>query len=192
MQPLRISGSKKVYSAPDDPAVLQYRDTLLDCVRNAPESTVIPLQLKGKVLAASCHAVVLGPALKKVTLGECPGRFIVVHDPDGKNDWDADAALRKASEDEGVKLLCVWIGSSGEPQLVGAVDSAVQDTYLFVLTCARSGKSATARVLAEEKGIRIQAASNRMSKAASLGVIHAVQEEPAEGGGTQRIYVPVC
>lgn len=191
MQPLRIGGPKKVYSAPDDPAVIQLRDALLDCLRDGSENTVIPLLLEGKVLAASCHAAVLGPVLKKVLRGDSPGRYIVVHDPDGTNDWDADAALRKKSEDEGVKLLCVWIGPSGEPQLVGAVDPAVQETYFFVLTCTRTGKSATARVLAEEQGIRIQAASNRMSKAASFGVIHALRDEPAEGGGTQRVYVPI-
>lgn len=192
MQPLRIGGSKEVYSAPDDPAVVQLRESLLACLRDAPDSTVVPLQFKGKVLAASCHAVVLGPALKGISQGEYPGRYIVVYDPDGKNDWDADAALRKASEDEGVKLLCVWLGRSGAPQLVGAVDAGVRETYLFVLTCTRSGRSATARLLAEEQGIRIQAASNRMSKAASYGVIHAAREEPAEGGGVQRVYIPVC
>ena len=192
MHPLRIDGSRKVYSAPDDPVVIKLRDALLDCLREAPKSTVIPLQFKGKVLAASCHAAILGPALKKVSRGECPGRYIVVRDPDGRNDWDADAALRKASEDEGVKLLCVWIGDSGEPRLIGAVDTTVSETYSFVLACTRLGRSATARVLAEEQGIRIQAASNRMSKAASFGVIHAAREEPAEGGGTQRVYAPIC
>ena len=191
MQPLRIGGPKKVYSAPDDPAVVQLRDALLDCLREGSENTVVPLLLKGKVLAASCHAAVLGPVLKKILQGDFPGRYIVVHDPDGTNDWDADAALRKTSEDDGVKLPCVWIGPSGEPQLVGAVDPSVQETYLFVLACTRSGKPATARVLAKEQGIRIQAASNRMSKAASFSVIHAFREEPAVGGGSQRVYVPI-
>ena len=189
--PITFSDPKPVYSDPDDVDVMSLRERLLSVLAEAEEGTVIPLSLAGTVLSASCHARLLGPALRKVASGEAPGRYVVVDDPGGENDWDADAALRKLSSDGPTKLVCVWNTGGDRPLLVGDVDRGVKETYDFVYDREQEGCAATTRELAEAYGMRIQAASNRVTKAASLGVVRTVEERPAEGGGVQRLLVPV-
>jgi hypothetical protein len=186
-----FSDPKPVYSDPDDADVMNLRERLLSVLTEAEEGTVIPLSLKGTMLSASCHARLLGPALRMVASGEAPGRYVVVEDPGGANDWDADAALRKLSADGPTKLVCVWNTGGDRPLLVGDVDRGVKETYDFVYDREQKGSAATTRELAEAYGMRIQAASNRVTKAASLGVVRTVEERPAEGGGVQRLLVPV-
>ena len=189
--PLAIRNPKSVYSAPDDPDIVGLEDRLVQSLAESSEGTVVPVSLRGSVLSASCFARLLGNALRGVSLGLYSGRYVVVQDSDGDNDWDADAALRKVSAEGPAKLVCVWKSGDGRPQLIGDVDRVVQETYDFIWDREREGAPATTREMAEAYKMRIQAASNRVSKAAALGVVRAVEEQPAEGGGVQRLLVAV-
>ena len=190
--PLTLDGSKPVYSDPDDAAVLDLRARLLDVLGEAEEDTVIPVSVAGSALSASCWARLLSDALKGIATGAYPGRYVVLQDLDAGNDWDADAALRKVSSDGPTKLVCVWRAGDGRPRLIGDVDRAVRETYDFVVNREAAGSPATARELAEAHQMRIQAASNRITKSATLGVVRTMEERPKEGpGGPRRLVLAV-
>jgi len=184
--------ASKMYTNPEDPAILRIREQLIKRMVEAPKGSMVPLQFGRVELSASCHSAVLVPVLERKLRGDFPGRFVVGLDDTGRNEWDADAGLRKASDVIGTKLLCVWqIGR--EYRLVGPTDPQVLATYNFVLGFESSeGAGATARELADEFRITIQAASNRLAKAAGLGVVYAVEREPVAGGGTQFRFVAVA
>lgn len=188
--PLRVEVSGGSCSDPQDAAISRAAAELEARLRSSPVGGVTPLDLSGSSLTASCIAAVLSPALLAITRGEIRGRYVVGIDPAGRNGWDADAALNKQSNALGAKLACVWRGVGG-PALVGAVDEQVASTYRFVLARAEGAHGVTSRVMAEEEGITIQAASNRFAKAAALGLIHPARREVVSGGGAQHLYVPV-
>ena len=185
--PISACIGSAVFSFPDDPGVVRLRDLLLSVMNEAQEGTIVPLHLGECILNASCHAAVLGPVLEGVETGRFSGRYLVVHDPAGQNDWDADAALRKLSADGRSKLVCVWHTGPEAPRLVGDVDAVTEETYRHVLSNEGEGVSTTARSLAEVFGLTIQAASNRMRRTAGLGVIR-----PSESTSrAERSYVTV-
>lgn len=174
----------------EDAEVQRLANDLAMWLDEAEPRTVVRVRLDAP-LSASAHARVLGCALRKVVGGECPGRFLVVEDPLHENDYDAEAALEKESKTARLKLVCVWRETGRPPRLIGAVDPKVNDTY--ALACERwaRGEPTTARDLAEAEGTSIQSASNRMAKAADLGVLCQVDESSPDGGGVQRVFVPI-
>ena len=188
---LRISTSKgNAFVDPDAPEIITFCEEILSALKNSAPGTVVPISYQGVTLSASCQAATIGLALLEIVKGTYKDRFITVLDPDGTNDWDADAALRKESARTQEKLLCVWQAPSGL-SIQGPVDPQVEATYRFVAEETESDRGATARSFAERAGISIQAAGNRMFKAAKLGLIYRAEEVTVEGGGKQHVYVPI-
>ena len=176
-----------MYTDPEAPPVQQARGELLKKLQASAEGSVVPLSLEGVELSASCIAAILGPILRAIVDKHVEGRFVVVRDPTGRNMWDADAGLHKESGRTSRKLVCVWRGIQDVPELVGPVDDQVEATYEFVLRgWNRHEELATARALS------IQAASNRLSKAATLGLLYSPEREAVPGGGAQYVYLPVA
>ena len=159
----------------------------------APSGSIIPIEFGSVDLSASCHSAILGPILEERVLRGFHGRFLMGDDTTGRNEWDADAGLKKESERLGRKLVCVWETAAGGVSLVGSADQQVRATHSFALEYWRSKEAGTtARELADEFRITIQAASNRLAKAASLGLLHTAEREPVSGGGTQYRFLPVA
>ena len=159
-------------------------------LREAAPRTVVRVRFEAP-LSASAHARALGPALVSIASGAVSDRFLVVEDPLDENDYDAEAALEKESKQTGLKLVCVWLRRDALPSLIGAIDTKVAETYQFALDRWGRGELTTARALAEAEGLTIQTASNRVSKASSLGLLCNVEESSLEGGGVQNLFVPV-
>lgn len=178
-----------VYRSEDAP-VQRLAAELRKQFEEAAPRTIVVVVLEGP-LSASAHARVFGPVLRMIAKGNHPSRYMVINDVACENDYDAEAALQKESRASGLKLVCVWREGSTGPRLLGAVDEKVNESYTFALGRWVKGETTTARDLAEATGISIQAASNRMAKAASLGVLCKVDESAPEGGGVQRVFVPV-
>ncbi len=167
------------------------RSAVLKRLKASGHGSVVPVDLDGVVLTASCLAALFGSVLERVVAQDFDGRFILGCDPTGVHDWDADAALRKLSERRGSKLVCAWETEEGV-KLIGSVDDQVRHTYDFLqLRWQDSGEGATARELAERARSSIQAASNRLARLAELGLAYAAEREPVRGGGAQFRYVPV-
>lgn len=183
---------EKEYSDRDHRDIQRFREQILKAVEPAHEGEVLYFSLGDASFSSSCIDETIGAAIREVTAEKSkkhPDRFIVMVDPEGENWWDADAALRKASDDLNTKLVCVWRGPGGTIKLIGPVDEKAEATYEFV---ARMGKEgATTRDLAEARDISIQAASNRMSRAARAGLIRRVKQESVSKGGTQHVYLAV-
>lgn len=175
----------------DDEDVQEAKRRLQAKLASSSAGTVIPLDLAGAWLRSSCLGEILGGALEGIVEGNYEGRYVVVLDPNRRHEFDLDAALEKESKDRERKLVCVWRCGEGRTALLGQVDPQVDRTYEFVLRAWTTLTGATARAYAEEEGIKIQAAGNRLSKAASLGVIHPAERVPVSGGGSQWFYVPV-
>ena len=178
-----------MYRSGDAP-VQRLADDLATWLEEAEPQTVVRVRLDAP-LSASAHARVLGRALRKVAGGECPGRYLVVEDPSQENDYDAEAALEKESRTARLKLVCVWREPDHLPRLIGAVDPKVNDTYTLAQKRWAQGEPTTARDLAEAEGTSIQSASNRMAKAADLGLLCQVDQSSPDGGGVQRVFVPI-
>ncbi len=174
----------------EDAEVQRLAKDLATWLDEADPRTVVRVRLEAP-LSASAHARVLGRALRKIAGGECPGRYLVVEDPSRENDYDAEAALEKESRTTRLKLVCVWLEPDQPPRLVGAVDPKVNDTYTLARHRWAQGEPTTARDLAEAEGSSIQSASNRMAKAADLGILCQVDESSPDGGGVQRVFVPI-
>ena len=178
-----------MYTDPEADEIRQAREDLLERLKAAPSSAIVPLDLGEVELSASCLAAILGPVLEEVISGKLEGRLTMGLDPTGRNQWDADAGLMKESDRRGKKLVCVWSGIGGQLDLVGAVDDQVRATYEFVARTAEEG--ATARDLAEQFRLSIQAASNRLAKAATLGIIYRAERRNVSGGGIEHVYAAV-
>lgn len=179
-----------MFTDPQADEVQAARAALLDRLAKAPEGAVVPLSLEGVELSASCLAAILGPALSAVVEKHVQNRYVLVLDPSGRNKWDGDAGLMKESERLGRKLVCVW--ESKRLELAGPVDEQMKATYEFVLMgWQKRHDGATARELAERFDVSIQAASNRLARASSLGLLHAADREVVSGGGAQYVFVPV-
>ena len=174
----------------EDAEVQRLASDLATWLEEAEPQTVVRVRLEAP-LSASAHARVLGRALRMVAGGECPGRYVVVDDVAKENGYDAEAALEKESRSSKLKLVCVWREPGQIPRLIGAVDSKVADTYRLAQERWRGGESTTARDLAEAEGVSIQSASNRMAKASSLGILCQIDESSPDGGGVQRVFVPI-
>jgi hypothetical protein len=72
------------------------------------EGTIVLLELGKVLLRASELVALLSEPLLGVVQGEYPGRYLVVADENGQNLWEADAALRLASESRGQSLAVAW------------------------------------------------------------------------------------
>ena len=186
---LPLLGEETVVNA-HKPTVRNAGEHILRAVRDGGSNSILRIDATGIALGASVIAQLLAPVLEQIVKGEIEDRYIAVYDPSGENEWEADAALKRQSE-EGSKLICVWAQSEGRPKLVGSVDKQVQHTYNFVWECMVANRVSTAREMAEANGLTIQAASNRLSKANELGVIIVESVDPIAGGGVQKIYRPV-
>jgi hypothetical protein len=187
-EPVEISTSAGTLLTDPEAPVLRVASEALEArLLAAPAGTVVPVSLKGTTLVASCLAALLTPVLTAIATGRIRDRYIVVWDPDERNEWDADAALKKQSSRLGTKLVCVW-RSGGRVNIVGPVDEQVNGTYKFSLSYK---EGVTSRQLAEAAGITIQAASNRLAKAAAQGLVYRGDQESVPGGGVQHLFVPV-
>lgn len=181
-----------MYTDPEASAIQRARQELFDALASAREGSLVPLSFAGVELSASCIAAVLGPVLNAIVERHLDGKFVLAFDPTGRNAWDADAGLRKESERAGRKLICVWTRNESEMELVGPVDEQVRTTYGFARQRSIStGEGVTARDLAEQFEISIQAASNRLAKASSLGLLFQADRESVAGGGSQYVFVPI-
>jgi hypothetical protein len=179
-------------SDPDSPELHALVDQVLDRLRTVDEGSVVSILFAEATLTASCLAVVLTPVLLAIHRGEIRNRYFRVIDSTGRNEWDADAALRKQSARLMTKLACVWRSDAGSLcEVVGPIDEQVAATYKFVFDhCAVAGGAKT-RDLAEAENITIQAASNRFAKAAAQGLLHKAETISVAGGGVQHLYVAV-
>lgn len=189
LEPVRLSGD---HFDRTDPVIQGARRRLKAKVSSAAGGTVVAVDLARARLSASCLGELLGDVLESIVAGACSGRHVRVLDRENDGHaFELDAALGKESRDRVEKLICVRRALHGQPSLAGPVDQQVERTYRFVLEHWSLPDGATARALSEADGISIQAAGNRLAKAAQLGVIHAVERVPVSGGGSQWLYVPI-
>lgn len=183
---------EKEYSDRNHPDIQKFKEQVLAATEHANEGDVLSFSLDEARFSSSCFDETIGAAVKKAATEKTkklPDRFIVTVDPEGQNWWDADAALRKASSEINAKLVCVWRGPGGITKLIGPVDEKAEATYEFVSQRGKEG--ATTRELSEAQDISIQAASNRMSRTAKIGLIRRVKQESVGRGGTQHVYLAV-
>lgn len=189
IEAVRLQGH---YLDRDDEDIQEARTQLLRKLSSASPGTVVRLDLSEARLRSSCVAEILGPALEGVVRGKYEGRYVVVLDEGDRHSFEMDAALKKESDLRGEKLVSVRRTDERTVELLGPVDSQVDRTYEFVRRQCDRPEGATARAyVKEDPGISIQAASNRLTKAAKMGLIHAAERVPVPGGGSQRRYVPV-
>ena len=160
------------------------------------------LDLQGHRLRASEIALILADPIEYIVGRSAqlrPGglTYLVGYDPERDNLWDADAALRKltalwtkkpeAKTLPKVTYLMPWRVSGPETVLAGGAEVAVLETYQYVTTVDGANSTEYAESTAgRTKPLSTQAASNRLSRVADLGLIHPAYREPTPGGGGVR------
>lgn len=194
MDRLSVIATVAVPEDPDAKALKRVKEEILRSLRGGSNGDLVVLDLEGARLRASQLRDILQEPLLEIVqrnlMATPPPRrtYLVGLDPNGDNEWDATAALRMVSPQVGETLMMVWRVGGERPRLVGVHEDAVSETYSFV---SQASSGTTSRAYYEETGLSSQAASNRMSRATGLGLIHPIRSEPAPGGGVRSVYVAV-
>lgn len=194
MNPRGLAATLPVPAKPSRRTLRDVEAVLLRHLKDGQNGDVIGLDVAAGPLRASQLAEVLERPLllivqrNRLATPRPRLTYLLGLDPEGENAWEAGAALQVLSERHRESLVAVWRSAEGGPDLVGRVEPAVAETYRFVLN---RPEGASTRQFAEEIGITIQAASNRFSRAAGLGVIHPARREPSAGGGVRWVYEAV-
>lgn len=155
-------------------------DEILKRLQSEAVGTVVVVDLKGVETRASCAARFLGKPLAAIKTGSVEGRYLVLVGVEGENDYD----VRRGLEDE--QVVAVVRGDAG-PRLLGKVDAVVEETYEYL---ARYSEVSSA-MLVDPFDLKITAANARISKLATLGLLHRLGEDMLESGGRRYLYVPV-
>jgi hypothetical protein len=121
--------------------------------------------------------------LRRVAGGELAGRHVVLTDV-GRSRYNLEAMLKT----EGLTVVERRPGEQGGSVLMGRVDPAVRDTYLFMVTHGET----TARDVKEHFALETTSAgTNRLTTLAKLGLARRVAERAVDGGGREYVYQAV-
>ncbi|HSW28002.1 MAG TPA: hypothetical protein VLH75_00795 [Longimicrobiales bacterium] len=196
---LRFVRSVVVPSSTDDQTLSAIGAELLGELQGGERGDVFGLDVSKVRLRASQLALVLKAPLLHIadrnphSKKQAPHlTYLVGIDPSAGSGWDADAALKTMSEERVRGFAMPWRSEEGTT-IVGRVDKLVADTYAFVLGQANGATTAglVASARKQREPIRMQAASNRLSRTAGAGLIHAARREPNKGGGGHWVYLAV-
>lgn len=155
---------------------------LLERLEQMPPGSLLVIDLSGIRVASAAARRILRRALLRVTGGELADRFLAVT---GMS--ETRYSVKVMLESEGLTLV-ERPAEGGPARLLGKIDPAVEETYGFVSGVPR----ATAHdVMKQFEQRTISAATNRLTRLASLGLARRVDQEIIEGGGRQYVYAAV-
>jgi hypothetical protein len=152
------------------------RAQLLTLLQSLPEDGQVRIQLEGlDVLSTSFADEVIGKAVDRLSCGEFGDRTLILVSPSLELADGIDAKLAQRQ----LAMLCL-VG--GDWHLVGAYTPAIRETLALIL---EKGET-TAKELAVELGLQMNACVNRVARLAKL---HLIRREPIGMSGPQTIYL---
>lgn len=155
---------------------------LLDRLERLPPGGLLPIDFTGVRVASEAARQLLRRALRRITGGELPDRFVVLTGLSAGR-YNIEVVL------DGEDLTMVERLTDGtRARLLGRIDPAVRDTYQFLL----SVPSARAKDVYEHFSLsNMSTATNRLAALARIGLAYRADQEPVAAGGRQYVYVAV-
>lgn len=143
-----------------------------------PPGGLLLVEFTGVRIASEAARRLLRRALLRLSSGELTDRYLVLGDL-GDSLYNVEVMLA------GESLVAVERSEEEGPQLRGAVDTAIRDTYQYLC----SVPTATASMVQDHFDLtNISTATNRLSSLAKLALARRVEQRPVAGGGREYVY----
>jgi len=150
-----------------------------------PADIILPLDFsKVRVIDFSFTDEMLGRIIRRISIGEIAGRYIILESLSDSVRESINMALKER------ELVCVYVKSNLETEILGKISEELKSTYDAAVD---KGKITARDVLEPENtdNISISAASNRLTKLKELGLLTKTNDEVVNGGGRQYVYEPI-
>lgn len=145
-----------------------------------PPASLLVVDFAERKVASDAARALLRRPLKRIVGGELEDRYLVLKDL-GASEYSVGVMLK------GEGLVAVERTDEG-PELQGAVDPAVRDSYEKLL----SSGTLTASQLRDALQLNnISTATNRLTNLAALGLARRIEFRPASKGGREYVYAAV-
>jgi hypothetical protein len=155
---------------------------LLRRLEELPPGGLLAIDFSGVRIASEAARQLLRRAVRRVTGGELPDRFLVLTGL-STGRYNIEVVL------EGENLTMIERLTDGtRARLIGHVDPAVRDTYHFLLT----QPTVRAKDVCEHFSLaNTSTATNRLAALARVALAYRLDQEPVPGGGRQYVYAAV-
>lgn len=171
----------EILSGRPDGALL--RDEVLKRLDGEPADIILPLDFsKVKVIDFSFTDEMLGRIIRRISIGELGGKYIVLESLSDSLRENISVALKER------ELVCVYVKPNLEIEILGKISEELKKTYYAAVD---KGKITSKDVLELDKMDNISAASNRLTKLKELGLLTKTNDEVVNGGGRQYVYEPI-
>ncbi len=159
------------------------RDEVLKRLDGEPADIILPLDFsKVKVIDFSFTDEMLGRIIRRISIGELGGKYIVLESLSDSLRENISVALKER------ELVCVYVKPNLEIEILGKISEELKKTYYAAVD---KGKITSKDVLELDKMDNISAASNRLTKLKELGLLIKTNDEVVNGGGRQYVYEPI-
>lgn len=156
-------------------------EALLNRLEALPAGGLLPVDLSEVRVSSEAARQLLRRALMRLAGGELADRYLVLLDLRDSY-YNVDVMLASES------LVAVERSEESGPELRGAVEPAMRDTYRFLLSTCTTTAS---RVQEHFRLANISTATNRLTSLAKLAVARRVEQRPVAGGGREYVYAAV-
>lgn len=171
----------EILSGRPDGALL--RDEVLKRLDGEPADIILPLDFsKVKVIDFSFTDEMLGRIIRRISIGELGGKYIVLESLSDSLRENISVALKER------ELVCVYVKPNLEIEILGKISEELKKTYYAAVD---KGKITSKDVLELDNMDNISAASNRLTKLKELGLLTKTNDEVVNGGGRQYVYEPI-
>lgn len=154
---------------------------LLDVLDILPPGGLVEVDFTRVRISSEAARQLLKRAVLRLRSGELADRYLVLGDL-GDSLYNVEVMLL------GESLVVVERSEDEGPQLRGSVDTAVRDTYAFLV----SHPAATASMVQSHFQLgNISTATNRLTNLSKLALARRVEQRPVAGGGREYVYAAV-
>ena len=160
------------------------RDEVQRRLDGEPADIILPLDFsKVRVIDFSFTDEMLGRIIRRISIGEIAGKYIVLESLSDSLRENINMALKER------ELACVYVKPNSEIEILGKIGEELKKTYYAAVN---KGKITSKDVLELEENMEnISAASNRLTKLKELGLLTKTNDEVVNGGGRQYVYEPI-
>jgi len=172
----------EILSGRPDGALL--RDEVQKRLDGEPADIILPLDFsKVRVIDFSFTDEMLGRIIRRISIGEIAGKYIVLESLSDSLRENIHIALKER------ELACVYVKPNSETEILGKISEELKKTYYAAVN---KGKITSKDVLELEENMdNISAASNRLTRLKELGLLTKTNDEVVNGGGRQYVYEPI-
>lgn len=161
-------------------------------LRALPRRAILPIDCSNiAIMDISFGDECFGKLIRRRIAKEYPERFFVLENV-GE---ELEANLQSLCNSREI-VMVFYRPQEVTAEILGEIGEEMRETYNFASIQGRITARSLLNHLEEsrlegEKGISIQACTNRLTQLTKLGLLAPVSEEIIEGGGRQKVFAPV-